>query len=55
MHEDTQYEFASRRSRSGRHRSTEICVKESMHLYAYPVILNIFVVPDDAQRLVKSQ
>ena len=26
-----------------------------LYLYAYLVILNIFVVPDDAQRLVKSQ
>ena len=26
-----------------------------LQLYAYPVILNIFVVPDDAQHLVKSQ
>ena len=29
--------------------------KGIVYLYAYPVILNIFVVPDDAQRLVKSQ
>lgn len=29
--------------------------KLHLQLYAYPVILNIFVVPDDAQYLVKSQ
>jgi hypothetical protein len=55
VHEDTQYEFVSRRRRSGRHGSTEICVKESMHLYAYPVIFFIFACKDAYGIVVKRR
>ena len=55
VHEDTQYEFVSRRSQSGRRGSTEICVKESMHLYAYPVIFFIFAGKDACGIVVKRR
>lgn len=55
VHEDMQYEFVSRLSWSGRHGSTEICVKGGMHLYAYPVIIFIFAGKDDCGIVVKRR
>lgn len=48
---DTQYEIDS----NGRHGSTEICVKESMHLYAYPVTYFLSEVTDYPHIVGNSQ
>ena len=49
------YGYAVRNYSGGRHRSAEFCVKESMHLYAYPVTYFLSEVKDYPHIVGNSQ